>query len=145
MTDEFIYLDFAASTPVDPRVFDCMRERGERAYANPSSTHAAGRLTHQIIATAADQVGGLRIFSNCSEDRASDNLGIAGGARYRAHRGKHLVSMRTEHKAVTDVFDALAKEGFEVSYVDPDANGVLDPERNVILMDGYNGGPRGGG
>jgi cysteine desulfurase len=133
MTDEFIYLDFAASTPVDPRVFDCMREHGERAYANPSSTHAAGRLTHQIIATAADQVGGLlNVDPNTliwtSGATESDNLGIAGGARYRAHRGKHLVSMRTEHKAVTDVFDALAEEGFEVSYVDPDANGVLDPE-----------------
>jgi cysteine desulfurase len=134
MIADYIYLDFAASTPVDPQVFDCMRECGERVYANPSSTHAAGRLTHEIIATAADQVGGLlnvdpKTLIWTSGATESDNLAIAGGARYRAHRGKHLVSMRTEHKAVTDVFDALAKEGFEVSYVDPDASGVLDPER----------------
>lgn len=139
MAADYIYLDFAASTPVDPRVFDCMREQGERAYANPSSTHAAGRLTHEIIATAADQVGGLlnvdpETLIWTSGATESDNLAIAGGARYRAHRGKHLVSMRTEHKAVTDVFDALAKEGFEVSYVDPDANGVLDPERFVAAL-----------
>jgi cysteine desulfurase len=139
MTDEFIYLDFAASTPVDPHVFDRMRECGERAYANPSSTHAAGRLTHEIIATAAHQVGGLLnvdpgtlIWTSGATE--SDNLGIAGGARYRAHRGKHLVSMRTEHKAVTDVFDVLSKEGFEVSYVDPEANGLLDPERFAAAL-----------
>jgi cysteine desulfurase len=139
MAEEFIYLDFAASTPVDPQVFDRMRECAERAYANPSSTHAAGRLTHEIIATAAGQVGGLlnvnpRTLIWTSGATESDNLGIAGGARYRANRGKHLVSMRTEHKAVTDVFDALAKEGFEVSYVDPDANGVLDPERFAAAL-----------
>jgi cysteine desulfurase len=139
MAADYIYLDFAASTPVDPRVFDCMREQGERAYANPSSTHAAGRLTHEIIATAADQVGGLlnvdpETLIWTSGATESDNLAIAGGARYRAHRGKHLVSMRTEHKAVTDVFDALAREGFEVSYVDPDAKGVLDPERFVAAL-----------
>lgn len=134
MTADYIYLDFAASTPVDSQVFDCMRECGERAYANPSSTHAAGRLTHEIIATAADQVSALLSVDPetliwTSGATESDNLAIAGGARYRAHRGRHLVSMRTEHKAVTDVFDALLKEGFEVSYVDPDANGLLDPER----------------
>jgi cysteine desulfurase len=139
MAADYIYLDFAASTPVDPRVFDCMREQGERAYANPSSTHAAGRLTHEIIATAADRVGGLlnvdpETLIWTSGATESDNLAIAGGARYRAHRGKHLVSMRTEHKAVTDVFDALAREGFEVSYVDPDAKGVLDPERFVAAL-----------
>jgi len=139
MTADYIYLDFAASTPVDPQVFDCMRERGERAYANPSSTHAAGRLTHKIIATAAEQVGGLlnvdpETLIWTSGATESDNLAIAGGARYRSHRGKHLVSMRTEHKAVTDVLDALAKEGFEVSYVDPDANGVLDPERFAATL-----------
>ena len=139
MTDDYIYLDFAASTPVDPQVFDCMRECGEQAYANPSSTHAAGRLTHEIIATAADQLGGLlnvdpKTLIWTSGATESDNLAIAGGARYRAHRGKHLVSMKTEHKAVVDVFDALAKEGFEVSYVDPDANGVLDPERFAAAL-----------
>lgn len=132
MTEDFIYLDYAASTPVDPRVFDRMRECSEATCANPSSTHAAGRLTHEIIAQAADQVAGLlsadpKTLVWTSGATESDNLAIAGGARYRAHRGKHVVTMRTEHKAVTDVFDTLAKEGFEVTWVDSDSNGLLDP------------------
>ena len=57
----------------------------------------------------------------------SDNLAIAGGARYRAHRGRHIVTMKTEHKAVTDVFEQLERGGFEVTWVEPDSRGVLDP------------------
>ena len=132
MTEAPIYLDYAASTPVDERVWERMREVSAQTCANPSSTHAAGALAQQVIALAARQLAGLL---NTAPDRLiwtsgateSDNLAIAGGARYRAHRGSHLVTMKTEHKAVTDMFEALAKEGFEVTWVDPDANGVLDP------------------
>ncbi len=132
MTERLVYLDYAASTPVDPRVWDRMREVGDMTCANPSSTHAAGRLTHEIIASAADQLTGLlnvgpETLVWTSGATESDNLAIAGGVRYRAHRGRHIVTMKTEHKAVTDVFETLAKEGFEVTWVDPDANGVLDP------------------
>jgi cysteine desulfurase len=128
-----IYLDYAASTPVDPRVFDRMREVSETAYANPSSTHAAGRLTHEVIAHAADQLGGLlnvdaETLIWTSGATESDNLAIAGAARYRAHRGKHIVTMKTEHKAVTDVFETLAKEGFDVTWVDVDSRGLLSPD-----------------
>ncbi len=133
MADELIYLDYAASTPVDPRVADRMREVGATACANPSSTHAAGRLTHRIIADAAQQLGGLlnvepKTLVWTSGATESDNLAIAGAARYRAHRGKHIVTMKTEHKAVTDVFDTLAKEGFEVTWVEPNSQGLLDPD-----------------
>lgn len=132
MTEDYIYLDYAASTPVDPRVFDRMRECSEATCANPSSTHAAGRLSQDIIASATAQVAGLlnvapRTLVWTSGATESDNLAIAGGARYRAHRGKHIVTMKTEHKAVTDVFDRLAKEGFEVTWADAGANGLLDP------------------
>jgi cysteine desulfurase len=128
-----IYLDYAASTPVDPRVFDRMREVSETAYANPSSTHAAGRLTHEVIAHAADQLGGLlnvdaETLIWTSGATESDNLAIVGAARYRAHRGKHIVTMKTEHKAVTDVFETLAKEGFDVTWVDVDSRGLLSPD-----------------
>ena len=128
-----IYLDYAASTPVDPRVFDRMREVSETAYANPSSTHAAGRLTHEVIAHAADQLGGLlnvdpETLIWTSGATESDNLAIAGAARYRAHRGKHIVTMKTEHKAVTDVFETLAREGFDVTWVDVDSRGLLSPD-----------------
>ena len=133
MADELIYLDYAASTPVDPRVVDRMREVAETAYANPSSTHAAGRLTHEIIAGAAEQLGGLlsvdpKTLVWTSGATESDNLAIAGAARYRAHKGRHIVTMKTEHKAVTDVFETLAKEGFEVTWVEPGSRGLLDPE-----------------
>ncbi len=132
MADDLIYLDYAASTPVDPRVYERMREVGVAAYANPSSTHAAGRMTHAVIATAAGQLGALlnadpKTLIWTSGATESDNLAIAGAARYRAHKGKHIVTMKTEHKAVTDVFDALAREGFEVSWVEPDSRGLLDP------------------
>ena len=127
-----IYLDYAASTPVDAEVLDRMRDVAESAYANPSSTHAAGRLTHALIAEAAEQLAGLlnvdpRTLIWTSGATESDNLAISGAARYRAHRGRHLVTMRTEHKAVTDVFDMLRGQGFDVTWVDPGVDGVLDP------------------
>ena len=132
MTAEMIYLDYAASTPVDAGVLDRMREVAESACANPSSTHAAGRLTHALVARAAEQVGGLlnvdpQTLIWTSGATESDNLAISGAARYRAHRGRHLVTMRTEHKAVTDVFDMLRGQDFEVTYVEPGPDGVLDP------------------
>ncbi len=127
-----IYLDYAASTPVDDRVWERMREVSELTCANPSSTHAAGRMTHEIIAKAARQLGELLnarpdtlIWTSGATE--SDNLAIAGGARYRAQRGRHIVSMKTEHKAVTDVLERLEREGFDVTWVAPDARGVLDP------------------
>ena len=133
MRDAIIYLDYAASTPVDARVLDRMREVAGMNCANPSSTHAAGREAQAIIADAAEQLAALVNVDPAtlvwtSGATESDNLAIAGGARHRAHRGKHLVSMKTEHKAVTDVFEMLAKEGFEVSWVEPDTNGLLDPD-----------------
>jgi cysteine desulfurase len=126
-----VYLDYAASTPVDVRVWDRIREVSDQTCANPSSTHAAGVLAQQIIAGAARQLAGLL---HTDPDRLvwtsgateSDNLAIAGGARYRAHKGRHLVTMRTEHKAVTDVFERLAQDGFEVTWVESQSNGVLD-------------------
>ncbi len=132
MDAELIYLDYAASTPVDPRVHDCMRESAEATCANPSSTHAAGRRVQAIIANAAGQLAGLLNVDPAtlvwtSGATESDNLAIAGGARFRAHRGKHIVSMKTEHKAVTDVFETLAKEGYDLTWVEPGSNGLLDP------------------
>ena len=127
-----IYLDYAASTPVDARVLDRIREVAGSAFANPSSTHAAGRRTHAIIAEAAEQLGSLlnvdpRTLIWTSGATESDNLAISGAARYRAHRGRHLVSMRTEHKAVTDVFDMLRGQDYDVTYVEPGPDGVLAP------------------
>ena len=133
MTEQPIYLDYAASTPVDTRVWDRMREVSATTCANPSSTHADGVRAQQIIAAAAVQVATLLHTTAerlvwTSGATESDNLAIAGGARYRAHKGRHLVTMKTEHKAITDVFEMLEGEGFEVTWVEPQANGVIDPE-----------------
>ncbi len=135
MTDQpnSVYLDYAASTPVEPRVVEAMTEvmLDPGSCANPSSTHAAGRLTVDYIERAAEQLGALvnapadtLIWTSGATE--SDNLAILGAAEYRRKHGKHLISMRTEHKAVTDAFAELEKRGFEVTWVAPEANGMLD-------------------
>lgn len=133
MTDNFVYLDYAATTPLDERVAELMFEYRKYRYANPSSNHAAGRMSAAGIATAAEQLGALlnvepKTLIWTSGATESDNLAIAGGARFRAHRGKHLVTMPTEHKAVTDIFRWLEKQGFEVTWLEPDEKGRLDPD-----------------
>lgn len=133
--DPFIYLDYAATTPVDESVAEqisrCLTRDG--VFANPSSIHAPGRKAAGIVENAREQVATLLntslnsvIFTSGATE--SDNLAIIGGARYRAHRGRHLVTMRTEHKAVLDAFAALEKEGFEVSYLEPATDGRLATE-----------------
>ena len=133
---DLLYLDYAASTPVDARVAQAMSALMTSAgsYANPSSTHAAGRQSVGHIARAADQLAGLLntraerlIWTSGATE--SDNLAILGGAHYRRDRGRHLVSMRTEHKAVTDSFSELERQAFDVTWLDPEANGVLDIAR----------------
>jgi cysteine desulfurase len=130
---ELLYLDYAASTPVDSWVAEAMGAlmTANGNYANPSSTHSAGRRSVEHIAYATGQLAGLL---NTDADRLiwtsgateSDNLAILGAARYRQDRGRHLITMRTEHKAVTDPFSALEKQGFDVTWLDPEASGLLD-------------------
>lgn len=132
MTTELIYLDYAASTPVDEQVAERMLECRISGYANPSSNHVAGRRSRDNIEAAGAQLGALlnvdpKTVIWTSGATESDNLAIAGAARYRAHRGKHLVTMPTEHKAVTDVFQMLEKQGFDVTWLEPDACGRIDP------------------
>ena len=129
---EPVYLDFAASTPVDPGVAEEMAHwlTGDGSYANPSSTHAEGRRALARIERAGEQLASLlntdaRRLLWTSGATESDNLAIIGAARYREHRGRHLVSMRTEHKAVTDVFEALARQGFDITWLDPGPDGIL--------------------
>jgi cysteine desulfurase len=129
---DIVYLDYAASTPVDPAVHERMRECAAMTCANPSSMHLPGRMAQSIIADAAAELAGLlsvdpRTLVFTSGATESDNLAIAGAARYRAQDGRHLVSMRTEHKAVIDVFEALQRDGFDVTWVEPRDNGMLDP------------------
>ena len=131
---DMVYLDYAATTPVDPRVVEVMTPLFGAGgdFANPSSGHRAGRRAMARVERATGQLAELL---GCKESELvwtsgateSDNLAITGAARYRADRGRHLITMPTEHKAVSDVFLRLEKQGFEVSWLYPDAAGVLDP------------------
>ncbi len=130
MTAETIYLDYAASTPVEPEVVNRMTSVLELHFANPSSTHMVGREVKAIVDRAAQQLAGLLNTEPAklvwtSGATESDNLAIAGAARFRRDRGNRLVSMRTEHKAVTDVFAVLEREGFDVTWLEPGTNGRL--------------------
>lgn len=135
-TDTTVYLDYAATTPVDPDVAALLSEclRAPAATANPSSAHLAGRRARALIDTAAGQ---LAAALGCRPDEIvwtsgateADNLAILGGARYRARRGRHLITMPTEHKAVTDAFRALERDGFAVTWLEPEPSGRLDLAR----------------
>ncbi len=144
LSDRIVYLDYAATTPVAREVVNamhqCLTDPGR--FANPSSLHLAGRGAAAAELAARSQLAALlnvapRDLIWTSGATEADNLAIIGGARFRAHRGKHLITMRTEHKAVVDAFRALEKEGFQVSWLTPQADGllVLDDLRGALRDD----------
>jgi cysteine desulfurase len=128
-----VYFDYAATTPVDERVVarmvECMGLRG--CFANPaSSSHAPGRDARGRVEGARREVAELLGASPTeiiwtSGATESDNLAIKGAARFHADRGRHLVTSRTEHKAVLDTCRQLEKEGWQVSYVAPGPGGIV--------------------
>lgn len=129
-----IYCDYMATTPVDPRVVTQMlRFLGpEGVFGNPASTtHSYGREALEAVDRARDQVArsiGAKpediVFTSGATE--ADNLAIIGAARFYARKGKHLITMMTEHKAVLDSFQQLEREGFEVTYLKPQADGLLN-------------------
>lgn len=130
--DGTVYLDHAATTPVDPAVAHAMQEvlSVGGSFANPASAHSAGRRSRQRVEQARRQVADLLhvdpaclIFTSGATE--SNNLAIVGAARQRAHRGRHLITLRTEHKSVLDTFAALEREGFAVTWLAPQAHGLL--------------------
>lgn len=131
---ELIYLDYAATTPLDARAAERMRRVQEEAYFNPASNHIGGRRSAVVVEHAASQLAALLnvdpstlIWTSGATE--SDNLAILGVAKQREYRGKHLVTMRTEHKAVVDVFQHLEKQGFEVTWLEPNPDGRLPIDR----------------
>ena len=134
MTEQkLIYLDNAATTAVEPEVARAMADvlQGEASFGNPSSNHPLGRQAQAIVETAREQLASLlgarpRDIIWTSGATESDNMAITGAARFRAHKGKHLVTMPVEHKAVTDTFEALEREGFDVTWLKPQPDGLLD-------------------
>jgi cysteine desulfurase len=134
MSREEIYLDYAATAPIDPQVAAVMVECLAREFGNPSSLHAAGRrarhLVEQARAAIAARVGvsaeRLLFTSGATE---ANNLALQ-GVLHAARAGRpHLVTSRIEHKSVLDTARALEASGVAVTYVDCDASGSVDPER----------------
>src|SRR5512139_3895548 len=130
-----IYLDYSATTPVDPRVVDAMIPWLREKFGNPASrSHAFGWEAEKAVENARAQVAAL---VNCdpreliwtSGATESINLAIKGVAHFNEDKGKHLVTVKTEHKATLDTMRELEREGFEVTYLDVQPNGLLDPAR----------------
>ena len=140
-----IYFDYASTTPVDPRVAEKMSEclSTEGKFGNPASrSHKYGWEAEEAIEVARRQVADLigsdpREIVWTSGATESDNLAIKGVAYFYKSRGKHIVTSKIEHKAVLDTCRHLEREGFEVTYLEPDQDGLISPEdvRSAIRED----------
>ena len=131
-----IYFDYAATTPVDPRVAQKMSEclLAEGKFGNPASrSHKFGWEAEEAVEIARRHMADLL---NCdpreivwtSGATESDNLAIKGVAQFYKSKGKHIVTSKIEHKAVLYTCRHLEREGFEVTYLEPDTNGIISPE-----------------
>ncbi|MFM8630150.1 MAG: IscS subfamily cysteine desulfurase [Betaproteobacteria bacterium] len=129
-----IYLDYSATTPVDPRVVDVMLPYLRQDFGNPASrSHAYGWKAEEAVETAREQVAAL---VNCdakeivwtSGATESINLAIKGAAHFYKDKGRHVITVKTEHKATLDTCRELEREGFEVTYLDVNENGLIDWE-----------------
>jgi cysteine desulfurase len=127
-----IYLDYSATTPVDPRVVDAMVPWLRNHFGNPASrSHAYGWEAEKAVETARENVASL---VNCdpreliwtSGATESINLALKGAAHFYKDKGRHLVTVKTEHKATLDTMRELERDGFEVTYMDVEPDGLLD-------------------
>ena len=131
-----IYMDYSATTPVDPRVAEKMMQclTMDGVFGNPASrSHAHGWAAEDLVKNAREEVAKTvgadsREIVWTSGATESNNLAIKGAAHFNQRSGKHVVTMKTEHKAVLDTCRQLEREGFEVTYLDPMENGLLDLE-----------------
>jgi len=132
-----IYLDYSATTPVDGRVAEKMAEflTKDGVFGNPASrSHAFGWAADEAVVTARKQVADLigadsREIVWTSGATESDNLAIKGVAHFYQKKGKHIITCKTEHKAVLDTCRQLEREGFEVTYMVPEPSGLIDIEK----------------
>ena len=137
-----IYLDYSATTPVDPKVFEAMIPYFKEKFANPSSIHTLGRIVREDVdkarATVAKSIGAEPheiIFT--ASGTSSDNMAIRSIAEKFAHRGKHIITSVIEHKAVLQTCKYLEKHGYEVTYLPVDKDGLVSVEdfRNAVRKD----------
>ncbi len=134
MANNLIYLDYSASTPVDPRVAEemCKYLTMDGVFGNPASrSHKFGWDADTAVENARANIAAL-VNANPKEivwtsgATESDNLAIKGAAHFNQRRGKHIITMKTEHKAVLDSCRQLEREGYEVTYLEPEKDGLLD-------------------
>ena len=129
-----IYLDYAATTPMDERVAQKMMQymTKDGIFGNPASrSHKFGWEAEEAVDIARNQIADLigadaREIVFTSGATESDNLAIKGAAHFYQTKGKHIITVKTEHKAVLDTCRQLEREGFEVTYLDPEQDGLLD-------------------
>jgi cysteine desulfurase len=128
-----VYLDYAATTPVDPAVANIMVQylTQDSMFGNSSSTHFYGQAAKEAVEFAREQVANL-IHAEASEiiwtsgATEANNLALKGAAQLYKKKGRHIITVKTEHLSVLDCCQQLEKDGFSVSYLSPDKNGLLD-------------------
>lgn len=129
-----IYLDYSATTPVDPRVAEKMMQylTPDGIFGNPASrSHRFGWQAEEAVDIARNQIAELvgadpREIVFTSGATEADNLAIKGAANFYQKKGKHIITSKTEHKAVLDTCRQLEREGYEVTYLSPQSNGIID-------------------
>ena len=136
MTPHFpIYLDYGATTPVDPRVVDAMIPWLREHFGNPASrSHAWGWEAEAIVEKSREQVAALinadpREIVWTSGATEAINLALKGAAQFYKSRGKHIITLKTEHKATLDSVRELERQGFEATYLDVQDNGLVDLDK----------------
>lgn len=137
-----IYMDYAATTPVDPRVAEKMMQylTLDGIFGNPASrSHKFGWQAEEAVDIARNQIADLigadsREIVFTSGATEADNLAIKGAAHFNQAKGKHIITCKTEHKAVLDTCRQLEREGYEVTYLAPKSNGILDLDKLAAAM-----------
>ncbi|WP_294614627.1 IscS subfamily cysteine desulfurase [uncultured Gilliamella sp.] len=137
-----IYMDYAATTPVDPRVADKMMQflTQDGIFGNPASrSHRFGWQAEEAVDIARNQIADLigadsREIVFTSGATEADNLAIKGSAHFNQAKGKHIITCKTEHKAVLDTCRQLEREGYEVTYLAPESDGIVDLNKLAAVM-----------
>ena len=130
-----LYFDYAATTPLDPHVIEKMVSCLKEDFGNPASrTHAYGWVAEKLVENAREQVAALinadpREIIWTSGATESDNLAIKGAAQFYQRKGKHIITSKIEHKAVLDACRQLEREGFEVTYLEPEKDGIVSVDK----------------
>jgi cysteine desulfurase len=130
-----IYMDYSATTPVDPRVAGVMIPYLTEKFGNPASrSHSFGWVADEAVERARQQVAALvnadpKEIVWTSGATESNNLALKGAANFYADKGKHIVTVQTEHKAVLDTVRELERQGFSATYLDPEPDGLIDLEK----------------